>query len=171
MKTILRGDAASDSGSLGFSEAWPLQPPVSIQSHLCSRCVDSPSSPHGVDAHALGDIDNQLDVGVVVVVGATGDLHSDRQYSPPARAVWEPYLNIVVGHADILGIGLEILRRGHDSERDGTLIAERLVGPLPDRADLLDGGDTIVGDQDLRSAQLVLLNPQLRHFAPHTPWK
>jgi hypothetical protein len=25
MKTIFLGDAASDSGSLGFSEAWPLQ--------------------------------------------------------------------------------------------------------------------------------------------------
>lgn len=47
-----------------------------------------PSGPNGVDIHALSNVDNELDVGVVVVVGAAGNL------------------DIVVGHANVVGVGL-----------------------------------------------------------------
>lgn len=107
---------------LGWWRAWEARP-------------DLPAGPDGVDIRALGDINNQLDVGVVVVVGAAGDL------------------DVVVGHADVVGVGLQVLGRGYDGEVDGALVAERLVRPLADGADLLDGGDAVVGNQDLRSEE------------------
>jgi hypothetical protein len=81
--------------------------------------------------HSLGHIDNQFDVGVVVVVGSSRDL------------------DILIGHTDVIGVGLEILRSRHDGELNGALIAKSLVGPFPYRSDLLDGGNTVVGDEDL----------------------
>ena len=44
---------------------------------------------------------------------------------------------------------MQILRRGHDGEFDSTLGTESLVGPFSDRSNLLDGGDTVVCNQDL----------------------
>lgn len=38
---------------------------------------DLPSGPHGVNVHTLGDVNNQLDVGVVVVVRSAGYLVLD----------------------------------------------------------------------------------------------
>ena len=38
-----------------------------------------PSSPDGVNIHPLGNIDNELDIGVVVVIGPAWDLGIDRQ--------------------------------------------------------------------------------------------
>ncbi|PNY27761.1 Uncharacterized protein TCAP_02317 [Tolypocladium capitatum] len=93
--------------------------------------VALPARPNCVDVHTLGNVDNQLDVGVVVVVGAARDL------------------DVVVGHADVVGVGPQVLGGGHDGEVDGALIAERFVGPFPHGADLLDGGDAVVGDEDL----------------------
>lgn len=90
-----------------------------------------PSGPDGMNSGALGNINDEVNVGIVVVVGAS----------------W--YLNILIGHADIFGVHLEILRCSHDSELNRALIAEGLVCPLADGADLLDGGNTVVGDQDL----------------------
>jgi hypothetical protein len=43
----------------------------------------------------------------------------------------------------------QVFGSSHDSELDGTLVAELLVAPLSDRSDLLDGCDTVVGDEDL----------------------
>lgn len=83
-----------------------------------------------MNSGALGNIDDEVNVGVVVVVGAS----------------W--YLNILIGHADIFGVHLEILRCRHDSELDRALVAKGLVSPLADRTDFLDGGNTVVGDQD-----------------------
>lgn len=73
-----------------------------------------PSSPHGVDVHTLCDIDDELDVGIVVVIGASRDL------------------NIMVRHSDILCVGLQIFGSGHDGEVNGSLVAERLVSPFSD---------------------------------------
>jgi hypothetical protein len=64
------------------------------------------------------------------------------------------HLDVLVCHADVLRIGLQILRRGHDGELNRPLIAERLVCPLPHRADLLDCGDTVVRNEHLRGRSM-----------------
>jgi hypothetical protein len=110
----------------------------------------SPSSPHGVHVHALGNIDNELDVGIVIVVGAAGYLHITLGTPSTAPSASCTHLNILVRHANVLGIGLEILGRRHDGELDGALISKRLVCPLPHRADLFDCCDTIVCNEHLR---------------------
>src|SRR5689334_14087539 len=75
IKMIFFGEAASDSGSLGFSDAWPLVQLMSAMSCIRSRTVKNlPSCPHGVHVHALCNIHNELHVGVVVVVRAAGHL-------------------------------------------------------------------------------------------------
>ena len=38
----------------------------------------APAGPHGVDIHAFGYIDNELDVGIVVVVCTARDLSSSQ---------------------------------------------------------------------------------------------
>lgn len=80
----------------------------------------------------LSDIDNKVDIGVIVVVGSTGNLY------------------ISVGHSDVLGIDSQIFRCSHDGEFDRTLGTKGLVGPFSDRSDFLDGSDTVIGDQDLQ---------------------
>lgn len=74
----------------------------------------TPASPDGVHACALGHVDDEIDIGVVVVVAAAGNF------------------DVLVGHADVVGIDLEVLWRGHDDELDGALIAKRFVRPFPD---------------------------------------
>jgi len=75
---------------------------------------DVPACPNCVDIHALGNIHDQLYVGVVVVVGAAGDF------------------DVVVCHSDIVCVGLQIFGSGHDGELDGALVAESLVSPFSD---------------------------------------
>lgn len=84
-----------------------------------------------MDIHALGNIHNQLDIGIVVVVCASGNL------------------DVVVCHSNVICVGLQIFGSGHDSEVNGPLVAECLVSPFSNRSNLLDGGDTVVGDQNL----------------------
>ncbi len=91
----------------------------------------TPTSPDGVNTGTLGNIDNQVNISVVVVVGTTG------------------HLDVLVSHSDVIGVDLEIFRSGHDCELDGTLIAEGLVSPFSDGADLLNGSDTVVANEDL----------------------
>jgi hypothetical protein len=67
-----------------------------------------------MDVHALGNIHNQLDVGIVVVVCAAGNL------------------DVVVGHSNVLCVGLQIFGGGHHCEVNGSLVAERLVRPFSD---------------------------------------
>lgn len=54
----------------------------------------------------------------------------------------------MVGHLDVLGIGLQILGGHHHHKADGALILEHLVGPAANGAHAFNGGDAIVGDQD-----------------------
>lgn len=79
-----------------------------------------------------GDIHDELHIGVIVVVGAPGDGH------------------VVVGHLDVLGVGLEILRRYHDDESHGPLVLEHLVRPATHRPHTFDGCDAVVGYQHLK---------------------
>ena len=77
-----------------------------------------------MDTGTLGDIDDNVDVRVVVVVRASGNL------------------DVLVRHPDVVGVDLEILRRGHDDEFDGALRTERLVSPFSDRTDFFYSSDT-----------------------------
>lgn len=138
MKTIFFGEAASDSGNFGFSEAWPLFAGDGqlLSEHWPSYLdldgnLDIPACPNCVDVHPLGDIHDQLHVGVVVVVGASR------------------HFNVVVCHSDVVCVGLQILGGGHDGELDGALVAECLVCPFSNRPDFLDGSNTVVGNQNL----------------------
>jgi hypothetical protein len=83
--------------------------------------------------HALRDaeVDDELHVGVAVRVGATRDLDE------------------LVGAADELGIGREVLGRCHHDELDRPLVAKGVVGPVADGHDGLGRRHAVVGDQDL----------------------
>lgn len=72
MKMIFFDEAARDSGNLGFSEAWPLD---QIRPYCrCCAWASLPACPYRMYVHSLRDIYNQLNVGIVVVVGAPGYL-------------------------------------------------------------------------------------------------
>lgn len=138
MKTIFFGEAASDSGNFGFSEAWPLfarNGQSWSEQWLAYSILDGhlniPACPNSVDVHPLGNIDDQFHIGVVVVVGA-------------AR-----HFNVVVCHSDVVRVGLQIFGGGHDRELNGALVAERLVSPFSNRSDLLNGSNAVVGNQNL----------------------
>ena len=83
----------------------------------------------------LSDIDDKIDIGVIVVVGSTGNLY------------------ISVGHSDVLGIDSQIFRCSHDGELDRTLGTKGLVGPFSNRSNLLDSGNTVVCDKDLEMSK------------------
>jgi len=68
------------------------------------------------------------------------------------------YLDVLVGHADVLSVRSEIFGRRHDGELDRPLVAKRLVRPFPHGADLLDCGNTIVRDKHLKSTAKVSNN-------------
>lgn len=157
MKTIFFGEAASDSGSFGFSEAWPLCAEIGQFSSKQSPAdgdfdgnLDVPSCPNRVDVHPLSNIHDQLHIGVVVVIGAAG------------------HLNVVICHSDVVCVGLQIFGGGHDRELDGALVAECLVSPFSNRSDFLDGSDTVVGNQNLfvarKSASHVLRDVAQAHL-------
>lgn len=69
------------------------------------------------------------------------------------------HLNILICHTDVVGIGVQIFWRGHHCELDGTLIAESFISPFPDGTNLLDGGNTVVGDQNLGKSLLEWVAP------------
>ena len=127
---------ASVRGSLGFSEAWPHPAHTA-----CTR-----GRPQGeyrvfvsfnrnedtyITLMALCDLHNEGNIGIVVIVGATG--HSLK----------------LICHTDVFGIRFEILRCGHSYELDDCFVTEHLVGPRTDRADAFDRADTVVGNQNL----------------------
>jgi hypothetical protein len=70
-----------------------------------------PARPDSVYPLSLGDVYDEVDVRVVVIVRAPRDL------------------NIAVRHANVLRIDLQILRGGHDGKLNGTLGAKCFVAP------------------------------------------
>lgn len=54
---------------------------------------------------------NELHIGIVVVVGASGDFHQS------------------ISHANVLGIRPHVFGSGHSDDLDGPLHAKRLEGP------------------------------------------
>jgi len=153
IKTIFFGEAASDSGSFGFSEACPLV--CQCQHHhppqLCVCEESLPSSPDCVHIHSFCHIYDQFHVGVVVVIGSAG------------------YLDVLIRHPDVVCICLQILWGGHDGELYGPLIAKGLVCPFSYRPDLLDCCNTIVGNQNLAfRGGLALHTTPSTHPRPNT---
>jgi hypothetical protein len=97
------------------------------------------TGPDGVDCVVLGELDDEIYIRVVVVVGAAGNLGH------------------LVRHADELRIGKSILRCRHHNEANEAVLPERLVRPLPHRSDRLDGTNAIVRDQDLPDRGVTLV--------------
>ena len=101
----------------------------------------APASPHRVATGALGNLHDAGDICVIVVVG------SSRNFAVLVRHSDVP--NSDYGGENGLGIGGEILRRGHNNDADDAIVLKRLVAPLPDRANGLHGRDAVVGDEQL----------------------
>jgi len=101
-----------------------------------------------LNTHSFGDIDDELDVRVVVVIGSAGNRH-----------VWSAIFDILWrlpsglrGSPESRGRHEKSGRTGdkteyHNNESDGSFVSEDLVTPSPYRAHAFDGCDAIVGDQ------------------------
>lgn len=61
----------------------------------------------------------------------------------------QPYLNVSIGHSNIVGICLQVFRSSHDSKLYGPFVAERLVSPFSDGSNLFHGGNAVIGNKYL----------------------
>lgn len=86
-----------------------------------------------MNTHSLRNVNNQLDVGVVIIIRAPG------------------YLHVLISHPDVVCICLQIFRCCHHRELNCALIAENFVGPFSYGSNLLDSRNTVVGDEDLKT--------------------
>ena len=118
-----------------------------------------------MNIHPLGDVHDELDVGVIVVVGTSRHLFARRAISrvlstgtSPAPLRGKPemlssalctHLNILISHSNVIRICSEVFWRSHHSKLDGPLVAEGFVGPFSDRSYLFHSCDTVVGYEDL----------------------
>lgn len=105
-----------------------------------------------MDVHALSNVDDELDVGVVVVVGSTRDLSMSSVHCSAGvqhRPDLLTHLDILVGHPDVVGVGCQILWSGHDGKLNRLFVAKGLVGPFSYRSDLFDRSNTVVGNENL----------------------
>lgn len=168
MKTIFLGDAARDSGSLGFSEAWPLSY-CELKHSTSPHRNCSPSCPHCVNVHTLGNVHDEFDIGVVVVVGTSRDLFkissagflragplrfSSSSFSA-LSSLLATYLNVLISHSNIVCVCAEVLWRSHHSELDSPLVAEGFVCPFSDRPYLFHSCNSVIGDENLGRSGLV----------------
>lgn len=110
-----------------------------------------------MDIHSLRNIDNQLNVGVVVVIRTTGHLQIVicQRIAPAPLClpiIWaqRTYLDVLIRHPNVIRIGVQIFRSCHHRELDGTLVAKRFVGPFSYGTDFFNGGNTVVGNENLR---------------------
>ena len=101
----------------------------------------TPARPHCVRTDALGDVDDELHVGVVIVVGTAWHRHE------------------LVGELDVGSVGLDVVGRGHGDELDHVVAPKGLKGPLPDGTDALDTGDAIVSDKHAAQGPLPPVRP------------
>ncbi|KAH3668227.1 hypothetical protein OGAPHI_001981 [Ogataea philodendri] len=86
----------------------------------------TPSCPDGVHLCSFSDFNDEFHVGIVVIISSARNFH------------------VLVGHSDVLGIGLEVFWSSHGHELDGSFVAESFVGPFSNRTDLFHGTDTVV---------------------------
>lgn len=111
----------------------------------------APPSPHRLDLSALGNLHNEIHVGVVAVVGA-------------AR-----HIDVFIRKVDVLGVGLHVFGRHHHHKLDGALVAKLLIRPLANRSDAFDSSDAIVGDENaLNDAGALVALDKLCRCGPAT---
>jgi hypothetical protein len=84
-----------------------------------------------VHSGSLSNVYDEIDVCVIVVVASTRNF------------------NVSVCHSNVFCVDSQIFGCGHDSELDGSFVAKSFVSPFSNGSDFLDGGDTVVGDEDL----------------------
>ena len=89
-----------------------------------------PAGPHGLHRYALGYVENEVDVSVIVIVGASRNG------------------NIVIGQPNVFSVGLHVLWCHHGVKLDGLIAAKYLVRPATHGAYELDGTDAIIGDEN-----------------------
>ena len=98
----------------------------------------SPSRPYGVDLCSLCRLQNEVDIGVVVIVRS-------------AR-----HLDELIRQLNVLGVDSDILGRRHGHQRDGSVVAERTHCPHSHTPDELHRRQTVVGDQDAAAKEIVV---------------
>mmetsp|Transcript_5933 Transcript_5933/g.20770 ORF Transcript_5933/g.20770 Transcript_5933/m.20770 type:complete len:1684 (+) Transcript_5933:5712-10763(+) len=91
----------------------------------------APAGPHRLGLHAPRHLDDELDVVVVVAVGAAGDAHE------------------LVGEADVLRVCCNVLGRRHRYDVEDVVAAEGEEGPAAQAADGLGRAQSVVRDEDL----------------------
>jgi len=101
-------------------------------------CVP-PSRPNCIDPLALGYVDNQIDVCVVVLVGSTWNLY---------KIVSIPYK---------LGVGLQIFWRCHDEKFNSIFIADFIVCPTTHGNDGFCGSHSIVRNENFPNNPLATM--------------
>ena len=97
--------------------------------HNKGHSKSTPAGPDGVNVGAVGDLDNEGHIGVIVIVCAPGHLHK------------------LVSHANVLRIDSHVLWGCHCHKCDCALIAKGLVCPAADGADELDSRYAVVGHE------------------------
>ena len=146
-----RGDFVTQRAHRGTRRADEQNTRLELREHLREawvlRCM-APASPHSVHAGTLSNIDNQLDIGVIVSIGATGHFH------------------VFVRHADVFSVHTQVFRRRHYDKLNGTLIAKRLVGPFAHGANLFHSCNTIVTNKHLGNYTVTTRDP---HKLCHRP--
>lgn len=68
----------------------------------------TPSSPDCMDIHPFGNVHNELDIGVVVVVGSSGYLNvllASAMVLLSQCVRFLAYLNILIRHSDVVSVG------------------------------------------------------------------
>src|SRR6266404_7323585 len=84
----------------------------------------APTCPYSMHSDTFGYIDNEVYVGIIVVIGASRNFH------------------VSVRHTNVFRVDLEILRSGHYREFNSAIIAKGFVAPLSDGPNLLHSGNT-----------------------------
>lgn len=85
-----------------------------------------PTGPDRIHLVSYGDFDDEIYVGVIVIVTSAG------------------YFDKVICHPDVVCVDGKIFRGRHDGELNRLFVIELIIAPFPYRANFLDGRDTIV---------------------------
>ena len=115
-------------GNCGSSDACPLAFHHVLQSILPSTAL--PSRPDGIDVCAFSRLEDELDIGVVVVIRSSRHLYE------------------LIGQLHVLSIDPDVFRRRHRDHRHRLVTSKRPDGPHADASHELDGAQSIVRHQD-----------------------
>ena len=92
-------------------------------------CSNSPASPNGMNACPLGNINDQVDIGVIVIVASSRNL------------------DVLICHTNVFGVHFKIFRSCHHNEFNRSLLSKRFVSPFSNGTNLFDCGNTVVANQ------------------------